>query len=187
MAKLVRIKGKLIGQESKPYTNKDGEDKIFYILSILKDDGTTKKVASYPSQAKLKGHYVEIIAYFEQKGQYKNYKLKTIKEQEGHLNEEVVSDEEEIISDDDIVDDEGGETPHPSKKGTVKEDVNTEQGNEIDSDIQDKLKKKDKRDIRSIVISYAKDLCVGGKIEKSKIIDIAQGMFEYIWNGAKDK
>lgn len=188
MANLVRIKGKITDQDSRGYkSKKDGSDKTFYILKVVKEDGQTREVASFQSQAKLKNHYVEIVAEKEVKDGFTNYRLKKIKEQEGRLPEEPVDDDEEIINDEDsIEDDDGGEDPTPPKE--TKEILNTEQGKAMEKDsraeeIQAKWDKKNKRDIRSIAISYAKDLCVGGKIGKDKIIDTAQGMFEYVWNG----
>ncbi len=189
MAKLVRIKGKITNQEDKPYTGKNGKPKTLRILTVVKEDGQKRTVASFFSQAKFINHYVEITAELKIEGEYKNYTLKTIKEQEGRASEEPVTDEEEIVSDEEVIEDDDSGTPTPSKK---ENDVDTEQGKGMDAvDIAEQKRlrwlEKDKRDIRSIVISYAKDLCVGGKIEKDKIGDTAEVMFNYVWNGPEKK
>lgn len=40
---------------------------------------------------------------------------------------------------------------------------------------------KDKRSLRAMCLSYAKDLVVNGRLEKKELIDDAQKMFEWCW------
>ncbi len=184
MAGKVRIKGKITHQETISYNSKkDGKPKKFYSISVARDDGVVRKVATFKPQDKLKDKYVEIIAEHTEKDGFDNYKLLEIKEQEGRLDEDGV-DEEESISDDseEVVEEDGGKNPTPTKKTSIKEDVNTESGKEMDPDVHIAIREnEDKRHVRSKCLSYAKDLCVGGKIGKDKMVETAKEMYLYVW------
>lgn len=183
--KLVKIKGKITNQKSKQYAN---GKKTFYILSVLKDDGQTRKVSTYQSEHKLKDHYVEIIAEHSKggdEGQFDNYKLKSIKEQKDRASEEPITDEEEIVSDDgeEVIEDDSG-TPAP--KNEIKETLNTESGAELDPDTpsnEDKAKwdKINRRDTRSICLSYIKDLIIADKIALKDAPTETKKFFDYVW------
>jgi hypothetical protein len=41
---------------------------------------------------------------------------------------------------------------------------------------------KEKHSVKAMALSYAKDLCVGDKIEKDAIIDVAQKFFEWLYS-----
>ena len=41
--------------------------------------------------------------------------------------------------------------------------------------------KKDRRSMRAMCLSYAKDLVVARAVPKQKMIDIAKAMFDWVW------
>ena len=42
---------------------------------------------------------------------------------------------------------------------------------------------KDKRSMRAMCLSYAKDLVCAGRLSKSTMIEQAKQMFEWVWGG----
>ncbi len=40
---------------------------------------------------------------------------------------------------------------------------------------------KDKRSLRAMCLSYAKDLVVNGRLDKGELLTDAQKMFEWVW------
>jgi len=42
---------------------------------------------------------------------------------------------------------------------------------------------KEKRSMRAMSTSYAKDMFCQSKIEKSEVINMAESIYNYIWNG----
>ena len=193
------LKGKLV--ESAPAkkpsgelvkgVKKDGTEWQIFNLQML-IDGKTKKIGSFnASHKELVNHYVKMQVEVKQDGKYTNYTLKKIEELEEEESEKIEENDGEGIIDneEEIVDDEEstGGNDITEKEGR-KMDSSTPEGKKKAKKIMEEVKgtdwiAKEKRSIRGMCVSYAKDMVIADKIKKEELIDTAQIMFEYTWGG----
>jgi len=193
------LKGKLV--ESAPAkkpsgelvkgVKKDGTEWQIFNLQML-IDGKTKKIGSFnASHKELVNHYVKMQVEVKQDGKYTNYTLKKIEELEEEESEKIEENDGEGIIDneEEIVDDEEstGGNDITEKEGR-KMDSSTPEGKKKAKEVFEEVKgtdwiAKEKRSIRGMCVSYAKDMVIADKIKKEELIDTAQIMFEYTWGG----
>ena len=192
------LKGKLV--ESAPAkkpsgelvkgVKKDGTEwQIFNLQMLIK--GKTQKVGSFnASHKELVDHYVKVQVEVKQDGKYTNYTLKKIEELDEEMNEETSEDDGESIIDneEEIVDDEEKVGNDITEKEGRKMDNSTPEGKKKAKKIMEEVKgtdwiAKEKRSMRAMSTSYAKDMFCQSKIEKSEVINMAESIYNYIWNG----
>ena len=193
------LKGKLI--ESKPAkkpsgelvkgVKKDGTEWQIFNLQML-IDGKTKKIGSFnASHKELVNHYVKMQVEVKQDGKYTNYTLKKIEELEEEESEKIEDNDGEGIIDneEEVVDGEAdtGGNDITEKEGR-KMDSSTPEGKKKSKEVFEEVKgtdwiAKEKRSMRAMSTSYAKDMFCQSKIEKSEVINMAESIYNYIWNG----
>ena len=172
-------------------TRKDGEGWQIFDLQML-IEGKVKKVSSFNAQhTDLVDKYVKAEVEVKKDGKYTNYTLKKIEEmtkEDVAKDEGVVTEQEEVVGVD--YEDEEGSSEMTEKEGR-KIDPDTTEGKKRQKEILEEVKPdwigKEKRSIRGMCVSYCKDLVNSDKIKIEEIIDKAQGMFEYIWDGIKEE
>ncbi len=175
------MKGVLIGVSITEGKKQDGTGWKRAALSI-ESEGNTSKVSTFNEDDvkkanSLNGQVVNVVYTKSDDGKYKNMEKGGIS-QEGALD----------VSEETISEDSGVKLPVKGTNNFNSEgkETKTKVDPVIKEIVSDRMSKsdwanKDKRSIRGMCVSYAKDLVVSKQLELDKITDTAQKMFEYIW------
>ena len=184
------MKGILRGVEITEGAKKDGSSWKRASLKIEKD-GNSSHVATFDENDidkanTLNGKEVEAIYTKSPDGKYKNLvkgQIKAIGQGEAPVTEEEVVSNDTPIKEEVIKEESQVKTPATGTNNFNSDGKDT--SNLVKDNVMSKgdWAEKDKKKYRTMAISYAKDLVIGGKLDLEKMKATAQGMFEFIWEG----
>lgn len=169
-------KGKLIGVEISEGNKSDGGTWKRAAISIQSDNKKTI-VATFNTNDIDKANSLngkEVEAIYTKNGKYNNLIEGGINTLEGQP-----ITEEEVVSD-------VNQTKLPEKGTNNFNSQGQDTTPQNQKPAQEYWTEKEKKQYRGMCISYAKDLCVGGKVELKNIRKVADKLFQYVWEGRSE-